>query len=106
VSVVLPRDTQLVELREDSLTLETHECVLPGTPLAFCLVMEGRPVTLEAEVHECLVMAKQRGGYLYHLRVPLAHLGTADRSLIALFISKGRGAPDVVPVAARGPRAL
>lgn len=106
MSAALPKDTQLVELREDSLTLETRECLLPGTPLAFSLVMEGKPVTLEAEVGECLVMAKDRGGYLYRLRVPLSHLGKADRSLIALFISKGRGAPDVAPAPARGPSAL
>ena len=93
----LPKDTHLVELRENLLTLETRKCVLPGTPLSFSLVMEGKPVRLAAEVGECLVVAKDRSGYVYHLRLPLAHLGKADRSLIALFISKGRGSPDVAP---------
>lgn len=106
MSAALPKDTQLVELREDLLTLETRKCVLPGTPLAFSLVMEGKPVTLEAEVGECLVVAKDRAGYVYHLRLPLAHLGKADRSLIALFITKGRGAPDVTPAPVRGPGSL
>ena len=106
MSATLPKDIQLVELREDLLTLETRMCVLPGTPLAFSLVMEGKPVTLEAAVGECLVMSKDRAGYVYHLRLPLAHLGKADRSLIALFISKGRGSPDVTPAPAGGPRSL
>jgi hypothetical protein len=97
VSGGLPSDAQLVELREDLLTIETRSCVLPGTPLAFSLVMEGQPVTLAAEVAECLVVAKHRSGYVYHLRLPLSHLAKADRSLIALFISKGRGSPDIAP---------
>jgi hypothetical protein len=38
---------------------------------------------------------RNRRGYLYHLRLPLVDLHEGDRSLIALFISKGRGEPGI-----------
>jgi hypothetical protein len=95
VSSALPKDARLVELRADALTLQTRQCELPGTALALTLLLEGQPIHLNLAVGECLVMAKDRRGYLYHLRLPLCVLSEADRSLIGLFISKGRGAPEI-----------
>ena len=54
--VALPKDAALVELRPESLTFQTRECVLPGTRLAFALVMEGRLLPLEAPAEACLVV--------------------------------------------------
>jgi hypothetical protein len=82
-----------VELRSDALTFETRECLLPGTMVRFRLVMEGHSLALQAPVGACLVMDKQRGGYLFHVRLALEALAEADRHLIALFIAKGRGHP-------------
>jgi hypothetical protein len=89
----LPRDGILVELRHDALTFETRSCLLPGTVLRFRLLMEGKPLELKAPVDACLVMDKDRNGYLYHVRLALDRLAEADRHLIALFIAKGRGHP-------------
>lgn len=95
MSSALPKDARLVELRADALTLQTRQCELPGTTLALTLLLEGQPINLSLAVGECLVMAKDRRGYQYHLRLPLCGLSKADHSLISLFISKGRGAPEL-----------
>ena len=92
-AVALPRDGTFIELRPEALTFETRQCLLPGTAVRFRLVMEGRPLTLEAPVDACLVMDKDRAGFLYHVRLSLDPLAEADRHLIALFIAKGRGHP-------------
>ena len=92
-AVPLPRDASLVELRPDRLTFQTRECVLPGTPVAFRLIMEGGALPLEALAEACLVVARDRTGYVFHSRLSLAGLTEGDRSLIALFIAKGRGSP-------------
>ena len=89
----LPRDGSFVELRHDALTFETRSCLLPGTVVRFRLLMEGKPLELKAPVDACLVMDKDRNGYLYHVRLALDRLAEADRHLIALFIAKGRGHP-------------
>ncbi len=89
----LPKDAILVELRPDVLAFETRSCILPGTQVAFDLVMEGRALPLEIAVGECLVVTKDRRGYVYHSRVFLNQLSDPDRNIIALFIAKGRGAP-------------
>lgn len=99
-SLPLPKDARIVELRAGLLTLETRECLLPGTRLGFDLRMEERPLPLEVDVGECLVMLKDRRGYLYHARIFLSQLAEADRQIIQLFINKGRGAPTLAP---RGP---
>jgi hypothetical protein len=96
-TVGLPRDGSFVELRPDALTFETRSCLLPGTVVRFRLVMEGRPLALQAPVGACLVMDKDRGGYLYHVRLALDTLAEADRHLVALFIAKGRGHPGLEP---------
>ena len=100
--VPLPKDATVVELRPDALTVQTRQCLLPGTRVAFSLVMEGRPLALEAPAEVCLVVGRDRTGYLFHSRLSLAALSEGDRSLIALFIAKGRGAPGVVAPAVKG----
>jgi hypothetical protein len=87
----------LVELRPDLLAFETRQLLLPGTAIALGLVMEGRPLPLEVEVGQCLVVDKDRRGYLYRARIFLAQLSDPDRHLIELFIAKGRGAPRLLP---------
>ena len=99
--VSLPKDATLVELRPDMLTVQTRECLLPGTAVAFDLLMEGRPLRLQASVTECLVVARTRGGYLFQPRLSLAGIAEGDRKLIALFIGKGRGSPGLAPVSGR-----
>jgi hypothetical protein len=94
--VPLPKDAVLVELRPDALTFETREAVLPGTPVAFLLVMEGQPLTLVARCEVCMVVGRDRTGYMFECRIPFADVTAPDRGLIALFISKGRGAPGLV----------
>jgi hypothetical protein len=89
----LPRDAQLVELRTDRLTLETKRRLLPGTPVALRLVLEGQPLPLTMPVAECLVLRREAFGYVYHLRLSFDELAEADRHLLGLFIAKGRGAP-------------
>ena len=94
-TVHLPKDAAIVELRPESLTFQTRDCLLPGTTVAFGLVMEGRTLPLEAPAEACLVVDRDRHGYLFHSRLSLAGLAESDRSLIALFIAKGRGAPSL-----------
>jgi len=91
VTVSLPKDALFVELQPEVLTFETRECLLPGTQVAFSLVMEGQPLPLQAPVSECLVVDKDKSGFLYQARVSLATVSESDRQLIALFILKGRG---------------
>ncbi len=91
----LPKDARLVSLRDDLLVFETREVVLPGTPVAFGLVMEGHALPVRAVSEACLAMRREGRGYAYHVHVPLTHLPEGDRHLIALFISKGRGAPQL-----------
>ena len=86
-----------MELRPEALTFETRQCLLPGTLVRFKLVMEGRPLALQAPVGACLVMDRQRGGYVYNIRLSLDPLAEADRHLIALYIAKGRGHPELEP---------
>ena len=101
-AVPLPRDALLVGLKPESLTFQTRECLLPGTLVAFGLVMEGRSLPLEAPTEACLVIERDRGGYVFHSRLSLATLADGDRSLIALFIAKGRGSPSLAaPASAR-----
>ncbi|HEY7413400.1 MAG TPA: hypothetical protein VII13_21845 [Vicinamibacteria bacterium] len=87
----LPRDAELVELRPDAVTFRTRRCILPGARLRFGLVMEGRPLQIEAPAEACLVVEKGWRGYVFHSRVSLAGLSEADHHLVQLFIDKGRG---------------
>jgi hypothetical protein len=96
-TVPLPRDRILIELRADALTFETRECLLPGTKVRFRLVMEAHPLALQAPVGACMVIDRDRAGYLYHVRLALDALPEPDRHLIALFIEKGRGEPALQP---------
>jgi hypothetical protein len=91
----LPKDAALVELRVDHLAFTTRHCLLPGTPLELSLVMEGKPLALEVVASACLVVAKDRKGYVYQSHVSLGAISEGDRQLIALFIAKGRGAADL-----------
>jgi len=84
-----------VELRPEHLDFDTRSEVPPGTPLTFELVMEGHPLALDVLVSQCLVVDKDKKGYLYRARILLSQLPAADRHLIALFIGKGRGAPEL-----------
>ena len=96
----LPRDAGLVELRSDTLTFRTRECILPDSVVAFALALEGKPLELEAPVTACLVMSRDRSGFTYHVQCDLSVLPSADRQILALFIDKGRGAPDLQPPSA------
>ena len=100
VTVSLPKDALFVELQPEVLTFETRECLLPGTQVAFSLVMEGQPLPLQAPVSECLVVDKDKSGFLYQARVSLATVSESDRQLVALFILKGRGSVGLRPVPA------
>ena len=100
VTVALPKDALFVELQPEILTFETRECLLPGTQVAFSLVLEGHALPLLAPVAECLVMDKDKAGYLYDVRISLAGLAGPDRRLVALFILKGRGSVGLRPAAA------
>ena len=100
VTVSLPKDSLFVELQPEVLTFETRECLLPGTQVAFSMVMEGQPLPLQAPVAECLVVDKDKNGFLYQARVSLASVSASDRQLIALFILKGRGSVGLRPVPA------
>lgn len=95
--VALPADARLVELRPEFLTVATRKCHLPGTRVALRLALEGQPWALEPPVEACLVVARDRAGFTYHLRLDLAALSDADRQLVSLFIFKGRGAPELLP---------
>ena len=93
MSAALPRDATLVELRPDALTFRTRECVLPGTPVDLVLRLEGQPLAIQAPVDACLVVEKDRSGYVFHCRLDLGALPAPDRQLVSLFIGKGRGSP-------------
>jgi hypothetical protein len=95
----LPRDAAIFELRPEALTVQTREHRLPGTLTALNLVMEGQSLPLQIPISACLVMAKDRRGFLYHLRLSFEALPEGDRHLIALFIAKGRGSPELQPFA-------
>ena len=86
-----PADAAFVSLRPDSFVFATRECLLPGTVVAFTLVLEGRRLPLQAPVDACLVMARDKAGYLFHVRFDVAALPAADRQILGLFIAKGRG---------------
>jgi hypothetical protein len=92
----LPKDAKLVELRPEFLAFDTRTCLLPGTRLRFRLVMEEQPLAFDVEVSQCLVVDKDRKGYLYRARTLFSQIPAADRHLIRLFIAKGRGAPRLV----------
>ena len=95
----LPKDAAIFELRAEALTVRTRECRLPGGLVALSLVMEGKSLPVQVPIAACLVIDKDRQGYLYHLRLSLEGLPEADRNLIGLFISKGRGSPELKPFA-------
>jgi hypothetical protein len=59
--------------------------------------MEGQLLPLVAGAEACLVVARERSGYLFHSRLSLSDLAEPDRALINLFIARGRGAPDLAP---------
>ena len=92
-----PKDATIASLRPERLVLATREAVLPGTVLALTLRLEGQPLALQLPVEACLVVGKDRSGYQFHVQLDLNVLGEADRHLIALFITKGRGSPDLGP---------
>jgi hypothetical protein len=93
----LPKDATLVELRPETLTFRTREAVLPGTRVALVIRLERQPLALEAPVDACLVVEKEKSGYVFHCRLDLTALPGPDRQLVALFISKGRGSPELSP---------
>ena len=77
----------------------TRECLLPPTAVSLVLRLEGQPLPLEAPVEACLVVEKDRAGYLFHCRLDLRALPGPDRHIVALFINKGRGSPELAPPA-------
>lgn len=94
----------LVGLTSGTMTFRTSECLLPGTVVSFALLLEGRALALAAPVAACLVVARDRAGFTYHVQCDLDAMPGADRQIVALFIAKGRGSPQLqpaVPVAAR-----
>jgi hypothetical protein len=93
LSTPLPKDATLVELRAEVLTFRTRECVLPGTVVDLVLRLEGQPLALQTPVEACLVVEKDRGGYVFHCRLDLTALPGSDRQILGLFISRGRGSP-------------
>lgn len=97
MSTPLPKDATLVELRPDALTFRTRECVLPPTPVDLVLRLEGQPLPIQAPVEACLVVEKDRTGYVFHCRLDLTTLPGALRQIVVLFISKGRGSPGLAP---------
>ncbi len=84
-----------MELRADALTFRTRECILPDSVVAFGLGLEGKTLELEAPVAACLVMSRDRSGFTYHVQCDLSVLPNPDRQILALFIGKGRGAPEL-----------
>ncbi len=96
-TAALPPDARLLELRPDVLVFETRACLLPGTLVAFSLILEGQGLRLQVPVEALLVVDRDKGGYLFNCRLALGGLGTADQHLIGLFIGKGRGSPGLVP---------
>jgi hypothetical protein len=91
----LPKDARLAGLWADKVAVESREALLPGVEVAFRLVLEGNSLRVSAPVQACLVVAKDRHGYLFHIELPLDSLASAERQIIALFIAKGRGEPHV-----------
>ena len=91
----LPADARVAALWPDKLFVETRECVLPGTRLRFLLNLEGNRLPLETLSEACLVVARDRRGYVFHLQVPLEQISRSARQLIQLFIVKGRGSASV-----------
>jgi hypothetical protein len=89
-----------VELRAGHLTFRSRRRVPPGTVLAFDLVMEGRPWPVSAPVVTC-VTKKDAGVSRFEMRISLEDLPAGDRRLIALFIEKGRGSPQLAPARTR-----
>jgi hypothetical protein len=95
--VPLPKDATLAELRPDSLSFETYQCLLPGTRVVFNLVMEGHALPLRVDIVRTEVVGKDRRGFRYISYIPLDGLPGTDRALIELFIKKGRGEPELAP---------
>jgi hypothetical protein len=93
----LPRDAVFVELRPDVLIFQTRECLLPGTEVRLRLVMEGQRLPMVTSVTACLVVDRDKAGYLFHIVASLTGLRGADRQLVSLFIGKGRGEPQLEP---------
>src|SRR5262245_46260658 len=91
--VPLPKDATLAALRVDSLSFATRYCLLPGTIVAFNLLMEGHGLPLRLAVQRTEVVGKDLRGYRYVSYVSLEGLASTDRQLIELFIKKGRGEP-------------
>jgi hypothetical protein len=89
----LPKDATLVELRPDALTFRTREGFVPGTVVDLVLRLEGQPLALQAPVDACLVVEKDRSGYVFHCRLDLTALPGSDRQILGLFIGRGRGSP-------------
>ena len=89
----------LVELRADAMAFRTRECVLPGNEVGFALILEGRPLALAAPVSACLVVDRDRAGYTFDVRCDLTRLAPADAQIVALFIGKGRGSPQLQALA-------
>jgi hypothetical protein len=96
----LPSDAALVGLTTGTMTFRTRECLLPGTMVSFTLVLEGRALTLAAPVGACLVMARDKAGFTYHVLCDLNAMPSGDRQLVALFVTKGRGSPQLQPAPA------
>ena len=96
-TAALPPDARLLELRPDLLMFETRTCLLPGTLVAFTLILEGQGLRLQAPVDALLVADRDKVGYLFHCRLALGALAAADQHLVGLFIGKGRGSPGLVP---------
>ena len=71
----LPADALLHELRAELLTIETRTCLLPGHPLAFGLMLEGRTLPLSVRTTACLVVGKDRGGRALLRRAVCSRLG-------------------------------
>jgi hypothetical protein len=92
-TVSLPKDAELVGLWPEKITLQTRQCLLPGTRLAFDLVLEGNALPLTVTTGVCLVVNRDREGFIYQLQISLDQIPSLDRNLIALFISKGKGTP-------------
>jgi hypothetical protein len=93
LSTPLPKDAVLVELRAEALTFRTREGLLPGTVVDLVLRLEGQPLALHPPLEACVVMEKERGGYVFHCRLDLTALPSSDRQILGLFINRGRGSP-------------
>jgi hypothetical protein len=91
----LPKDARLAGLWPERVAVESREAVLPGTEVTFRLVLEGNSMRVSAPVHACLVVSKDRHGYVFHIEFLLDALASAERQIIQLFIAKGRGEPEI-----------